>query len=97
MKIEHLRNPALSKPLAPTRPAVEGGSSVSGSFEKMLESTNQQLLDAESKQQEFVTSGTKDIHGTMIQMEESEMAMRLLLQVRNKLTNAYEEVMRMPV
>lgn len=66
-------------------------------FENMLQEANEQQLNAESKQTEFLTTENKDIHGTMIAMEKAEVSLRLLLQVRNKLTSAYEEVMRMQV
>ena len=39
----------------------------------------------------------KDIHGTMLALEKADLSMRLMLQVRNKLVSAYEEVMRMQV
>ena len=44
---------------------------------------------------ELLTASEKDIHGTVIAMEKAEISLRLLLQVRNKLTTAYEEVMWM--
>ena len=44
-----------------------------------------------------MTSGDKDIHGTMIALEKADISMRLMLQIRNKLVSAYEEVMRMQV
>jgi flagellar hook-basal body complex protein FliE len=40
-------------------------------------------------------AGTKDIHQAMISMEEAHISMRLLIQVRNKVISAYEEIMRM--
>ena len=45
----------------------------------------------------MLTSENKDIHGTMIALEKADISMRLMLQIRNKLVSAYEEVMRMQV
>ena len=45
----------------------------------------------------MLTADNKDIHGTMIALEKADISMRLMLQIRNKLVSAYEEVMRMQV
>lgn len=79
-----------------TKLQAETGS-LTNTFEKMLLETNQLQMDAEAKKTEFLTSEKKDIHGTMVAMEKAEVSLRLLMQVRNKLTAAYEEVIRMQV
>jgi len=75
---------------------LEGGS-LSRTFDKLLQEVNQQQLNAESKQVDLMVSENKDIHGTMLALEKADLSMRLMLQVRNKLVSAYEEVMRMQV
>ena len=95
-------------PVSPTNPQEalsrqnrEDGSNSSGgigqNFEKLLQEVNQQQLNAEAKQVELLTSENKDIHGTMIALEKADISMRLMMQIRNKLVSAYEEVMRMQV
>jgi flagellar hook-basal body complex protein FliE len=82
----------------PSRPSVaESGASIGQTFENMLMEANQLQEHADQKKVELLTSKEKDIHGTMIAMEKAEVSLRLLLQVRNKITTAYEEVMRMQV
>jgi len=71
--------------------------SIKSTFEKLLQDVNQQQLSAEAKQLDLVVSENKDIHGTMLALEKADLSMRLMLQVRNKLVSAYEEVMRMHV
>ena len=75
---------------------VESGG-LKNTFEKLLQEVNKQQLIAESKQVELMVSENKDIHGTMLALEKADLSMRLMLQVRNKLVSAYEEVMRMQV
>ena len=75
---------------------VEGGG-LSRTFDKLLQEVNQQQLNAEAKQVDLMVSEKKDIHGTMLALEKADLSMRLMLQVRNKLVSAYEEVMRMQV
>ena len=61
----------------------------------MLKDVDKFQHEAEAKQTEFLTSSKKDLHGTMIAMEKAEVSLRLMLQVRNKVMSAYEEIMRM--
>jgi flagellar hook-basal body complex protein FliE len=41
--------------------------------------------------------GTGDVHDAMIAMQKAEMALELTVQVRNKLMQAYQDVMRMTI
>lgn len=77
--------------------AKSAGNGLGSTFEKMFNEVENQQQVAEAKQTELLTSPNKDIHGTMIEMEKAEVSLRLLMQVRNKLTSAYEEIMRMQV
>ena len=65
-----------------------------GTFEGMLQEVNQLQIASETKQTEFLTSPNKDLHGTIIAMEKADISLRLMMQVRNKVVSAYEEVMR---
>lgn len=44
-----------------------------------------------------VKGQSPDLHQTIVAMQTSEMNFQLALQVRNKLVNAYDEIMRMQV
>ena len=70
---------------------------ISRTFEKLLQDVNQQQFNAEAKKIELMVTENKDIHGTMLALEKADLSMRLMLQIRNKLVSAYEEVMRMQV
>lgn len=41
--------------------------------------------------------GTTDVHDAMIALQRADMTFQLTMQIRNKLVNAYQEMMRMPV
>lgn len=68
---------------------------LSTSFSKMLDEVNSLQMAADKKIEEFATSKEKDLHGTMIAMQKADVSLRLLLQVRSKLTSAYQEITRM--
>jgi flagellar hook-basal body complex protein FliE len=40
---------------------------------------------------------TGDVHDAMIALQRAEMTLELTVQVRNKLVQAYQEIMRMPI
>ena len=40
---------------------------------------------------------TGDVHEAMIALQRAEMTLQLTVQVRNKLVQAYQDVMRMPI
>lgn len=71
------------------------------SFGQMLNSALDRLSQTESAANEAVTrlaSGEDiDLHQVMLTMQEADLSFQLALQVRNKLVEAYQEVMRMQV
>ncbi len=71
--------------------------SIATSFEKMFDEVNQDQMVAEKKVSEMMTSKKKDIAGAMIAMEKADVSLRMLMAVRNKVVNAYQEIMRMQV
>jgi flagellar hook-basal body complex protein FliE len=95
--------PSISPPVSGLKTGIESqnqnleSGGISRTFEKLLQEVNQQQLTAEAKQVELLVTENKDIHGTMLALEKADLSMRLMLQVRNKLVGAYEEVMRMQV
>jgi flagellar hook-basal body complex protein FliE len=38
-----------------------------------------------------------DVHDAMIALQRAEMTLELTVQIRNKLVQAYQDIMRMPV
>lgn len=42
-------------------------------------------------------AGEGNLHETMLALEKADVAMRVAMKVRNKILDAYNEVMRMPV
>ena len=59
-----------------------------------LESTGKLLKSADQSTEEMIR-GKQDIHQTMIALEKANLSLRLMIQVRNKIISAYDEIMRM--
>ena len=62
---------------------------------KSIESVNQLQQEGDSAAMGLLTGENKDIHGTMIAMQKASISMNLMMEVRNKVINAYEEIKRM--
>jgi len=56
-----------------------------------LQTTREEMVDG------MVSGEVTEVHDVMIAAKESQMAFELLLEVRNKLLESYQEIMRMQV
>ena len=63
----------------------------------MLESVNKVQQESGQMQQAFLAGEPVELHQLMIKAEEAGVATDLLLEVRNKLLDAYREIMKMPM
>lgn len=91
--------PARPDPTAPARP--EQGEAGKGSFGEILKSAIQEVgqlqQEADQAVQSLMAGRDASIHATLLAVEKADLSFRLMMQVRNKIIAAYEEVMRMPV
>lgn len=62
-----------------------------------LSGVNRALLRTEADAQRLAVGEVQNLHQVMIHMEEAKASFQLLLQVRNRLMDAYQEVMRMQI
>jgi flagellar hook-basal body complex protein FliE len=62
-----------------------------------LEDVNQLHHVADSDASRLVAGEPVDLHRVMIEMEKASLGFGLALQVRNKLLEAYQEVMRITI
>jgi flagellar hook-basal body complex protein FliE len=71
-----------------------------GDFQKILKSSIEEVdglaKEANHSVQEMV-AGRMDVHQAMVAMEKAGISFRLMVQMRNKMMAAYEEIMRMQV
>ena len=69
-------------------------------FEQLLaqiDGMNTQLIAADQSVQQLATGDAENLHQVVLGLEQTRMAFDLMLQVRNKVLDAYQEVMRMQV
>ena len=58
---------------------------------------NRQLVEADEAMEALVSGRSQDVHNTMIAKEKADVSFQLLMQVRNKVVAAYENIMRMQI
>jgi len=58
---------------------------------------NDELQKADGQMEEFAVGKRSDLHEVVLATEKADLSFKLLLQVRNKLLEAYQEIMRMQV
>ncbi|RYF15902.1 MAG: flagellar hook-basal body complex protein FliE [Comamonadaceae bacterium] len=62
-----------------------------------LQEVNRQLLTSQRDLQQLAAGEVENLHEMLIRLEESRTGLQLLLQVRNRVLEAYQDVMRMQV
>ena len=90
---------AIQKPGAATTPdaaAQSASSSFTSSLKQLIDSVDESASTANDAVNSMV-SGTGDVHHAMLALQQSQMMLELTVQVRNKLVQAYQDVMRMPM
>lgn len=72
----------------------------SAGFGESLARLIQSVDDTNGQANQAVSSmlnGQGDVHDAMIALQRADLTLQLTVQVRNKLVQAYQEIMRMPV
>lgn len=64
---------------------------------EVLDQLNQKQVDAEKLGEKLAAGEVQDLHQVMIAAQEASLSLSLAVQVRNKVIEAYQEIMRMPL
>jgi flagellar hook-basal body complex protein FliE len=66
-------------------------------LKESIEKVNHLQMEADHAIQEMAVGHQQNIHQTMIAMEKASVSFQLMMQVRNKIITAYEEMTRMQI
>lgn len=91
--IQATRLPAL----ADAGPAAPGARSFVDWMSALGASTGGRLARAEDGLQALASGENVSLHHVMIDLEEARLSFQLMAQVRNRLVESYQEVMRMQI
>jgi flagellar hook-basal body complex protein FliE len=85
-------------PLTVGKPAQESAKGDFGAhLNKALGEVNELQQKADQAIQQLVGEGKGDLQDTMVALEKADVSFRLMMQIRNKVLEAYQEIMRMQV
>ena len=76
--------------------AAGGGEAFADSLGKLLEGVEGSQVDANAAITNMVENNG-EVHDAMIAIQRAEMSLELTVQIRNKLVQAYQDIMRMPI
>lgn len=92
--------PLAQADAAPALPVVQPADATPG-FGQMvtqgLQEVNQQLMTSQTQLQQLALGEVQNLHQTMIGLEQARLSFQLLMQVRGRLLEAYQDVMKMQV
>jgi flagellar hook-basal body complex protein FliE len=81
----------------PDASGVEGAKGFGQMLSESIEKVNEAQQSADTSIKELAAGRTKNIHETMLSIENADASLKLMMQVRNKVLDAYKEIMRMQV
>ena len=90
-------SPQALRPTPPAGPNPEPTTSFKDVLMSNIEQVNKLQQDAEMAIEDLASGRRDDIDGVLIAKQKADLAFQMLLQVRNKMIAAYEEVKQMKV
>ncbi|HOF58689.1 MAG TPA: flagellar hook-basal body complex protein FliE [Syntrophorhabdaceae bacterium] len=99
MKIEALQLPNFTENISEKRGStdIKGTASFKDILKDSINKANELEKVADQEVQKLAKLDSQDIHTTMIAIEKADLTFQTMMQIRNKIINAYEEIMRMQV
>ncbi|MDH5491328.1 MAG: flagellar hook-basal body complex protein FliE [Myxococcales bacterium] len=76
-------------------PSEQPATSFAERLSEVVQSADGALKSADVASADFAQGRSNDIHGTMIAMQRADVSLRLVTNIRNRVLEAYREVMRM--
>ncbi len=97
--ITRIGDQGLTLPLKPSGvdSAVGSDESFANVLDKFVTDVNSLQNKASESIEKLATGEISDVHQVMIAVEEAGTAMEFMLEIRNKVVEAYQEIMRMQV
>jgi flagellar hook-basal body complex protein FliE len=89
-------NKASKAETSPTS-SVSGDKSFADTLKNAIAEVNDMQQVSNKKMQELSVGKTDNVADVMITAEKADIALRVMVQVRNKVIDAYNEIMRMQV
>jgi flagellar hook-basal body complex protein FliE len=82
--------------IAGIKPTATSGS-FAGWLTREMNAVNSQLLSSDKQVRDLAAGQNDNLHQVMLSLEQARLEFELVLQVRNRLLEGYQEIMRMQV
>jgi len=86
--------PSIPQPGSAAFPAASQGG-FTAALQDAIGQVEQMQSDAQQQAAALLQGDRQDVHNVMIAVEKADVAFQLMMQVRNKIVNAYQEISRM--
>lgn len=90
-------NAALGPKEKPKGTVGDLGKSFGEYLNESIEEVNKLQQEADKAIEDLAAGRNASLHETMIALEKADVSFKLMMQVRNKIIDAYHEIMRMQV
>jgi flagellar hook-basal body complex protein FliE len=88
---------AIPQPSAsPAASPKSAGSSFGNALEDAIKQVNGLEVNSQKEMDKFLTEDT-DLHSVMMALEKADVSFQMMMQVRNKIVSAYQEIMKTQV
>lgn len=74
-----------------------GGGAFLTSLKDAIAKANEIQVEASREVDKLMTGESQNVHQTMIALQKADVSFQMMMQVRNKIVTAYEEIQRMQV
>jgi flagellar hook-basal body complex protein FliE len=76
---------------------ASSGATFGDVLREAISTTNELQKQSNQEIQKLMTGETQDLHATLIAVQKADLSFQMMMQVRNKLVQAYQEIMRTQV
>jgi flagellar hook-basal body complex protein FliE len=85
----------IAPPELTRQPGTANGDSFSGVLKDALGALDGNQSDVDAKVRNMLLGDGEELHSTMLAVEKASLSFELMMQVRNKVVNAYQEIARL--
>ena len=93
----NIQMPKLTMANATAKSGEAKGTSFGDIINDAINKVNDLQVESAQKTEDFITGVSDDIHSVIIAGSKADVALQMTLQVRNKVMEAYKEIMNMQI
>lgn len=97
LKVPDLKGLPVTDRTGAVTPGQAAGDSFGGVLGQFVQDVNARQIAAGEAARSLQTGGNVSLHQAVIAMEEASVSFQLMVEMRNKLLEAYQELMRMQI